>query len=113
MFGKLDTRMFDRQLNGLLKIDTKEAEKSGAEIILKNALEIVPVKTGNLKNSGEIQETSDGYAVAFMADYAAIVEYGSSRQPAQPYLRPAIDENEKEILDAVAKVVQDEIKDKL
>jgi HK97 gp10 family phage protein len=38
-------------------------------------------------------------------DYAEHVEFGTSRMEAQPYMRPALDEHEGEILQAVEATV--------
>lgn len=64
-----------------------------------NARRTVPVRTGDLKKSIVVQVTRDGddstlqvgvdEAVAGV-DYAAHVELGTSKQAAQPYLRPAL-----------------------
>ena len=45
----------------------------------------VPVKTGYLKSTGYISETSDGCEVGYLADYAHAVEYGF---PFIPFERP-------------------------
>ena len=43
--------------------------------------------------------------IAPHTDYAEHVEFGTSRMEAQPYMRPAIDEHEGEILAAVRDTV--------
>lgn len=57
-----------------------------------------PVDTGNLRNS--ITHTTDeGELTAYIGtdvEYAAYVEYGTSRTKAQPYLEPAIKEHKDE-----------------
>jgi len=56
---------------------------------------IVPVDTGNLKNSiqvdlSELEELSG--EVVPQAEYAVYVEFGTSKMPAQPYMTPAAEE---------------------
>ena len=55
-----------------------------------------PVDTGNLKNSIQSDPTDVEVTIGTNVDYARKVEYGI-RQRAQPYLRPALDENTQRI----------------
>lgn len=92
-----------------IKLDTEKA----ATVILQKAKELVPVRTGFLRDSGVLVGTGYGYHVAFQANYAAFVEFGTSKMAAQPYLRPAIDASEHQVLQAQAQEVTEEIKDVL
>lgn len=61
------------------------------------AVKRVPVDTGNLKESIG-HSTDDDAAYCFAnAEYAPYQEYGTSRMPGQPYLRPALYDNEKKL----------------
>lgn len=62
------------------------------EDILANAQENVPVKTGALYNSLELIKNKGEIEVKSDLEYALYVELGTTKQSAQPYLRPAIDE---------------------
>lgn len=82
-----------------------------AEIVLEEAEAIVPVDTGDLRDSGHVEAVSDiQAAVVFDSDHAVYVEYGTGQRGAaspgagegpydpnwpgmvaQPYLRPALD----------------------
>lgn len=69
-------------------------------VALKSARHNVPVLTGDLKGSLAVEvnktgETSTAEIGASM-DYAGAVEYGTSKQSPQPYLRPALDDAERE-----------------
>ena len=81
------------------------AVNAGLEILLKRAQENAPVRTGELRDSGHI----DGDAVVFSAGHARFVEFGTSRMAARPFLRRAIDENQNEILQAMADEVNAEM----
>ncbi len=82
--------------NDLDKI-AAELRPKASEIVAKAAADIearakqvVPVDTGNLKNS--IQTEMDGdlsASVGTNVEYAPYVEYGTSRMAAKPYLTPA------------------------
>jgi len=55
-----------------------------------SAKAVVPVDTGKLKNSITSEFPSQTKAiVAPHTDYAAYVEYGTRKQRAKPYMRPA------------------------
>ena len=67
-----------------------------AALIPQNAAkENVPVLTGTLKRSIHQEDVQGQLAVAVGTDvpYAEHVEFGTSKMPARPYLRPALDEN--------------------
>lgn len=92
----------------LLTISTKlpsivaQAVSEGAGVVENSAKSKVRVKTGNLKNSIEQKnktQTSSKVSVDIGTDvdYAAPNEYGTSKMSAQPFLRPALDENSNAI----------------
>lgn len=60
-----------------------------------------PVDTGNLKKSitKEVEKEQDEIVgrIGTNVEYAGYVEYGTKRQAAQPYLRPALLENKEQI----------------
>ena len=50
-----------------------------------------PVDTGRLRNSiTHTQENADTELIGSPVEYAPYVEYGTQRQRAQPYLKPAV-----------------------
>jgi HK97 gp10 family phage protein len=83
---------------------------AGALMLLKYSMDNAPVLTSFLKNSGESHETGDGAEMIFHADYSYHVEMGTSKMPAQPYVRPAIDEHESDILRAVGEQIEKDMK---
>lgn len=59
--------------------------------VAKRAKEIVPVRTGRLRDSIVASKSGKGEAeVTASAPYSIFVEMGTSRAPAQPFLRPAL-----------------------
>ena len=79
--------------------------EAGARIVEAEAKLICPVDTGTLRASIGVDEVTPEQAIiAPHTEYAEIVEFGYG-QPAQPYMRPAMDEHEREIVGAVEATV--------
>lgn len=97
-----------------------KAEALAAAVVIKSladiegdAKNIVPVDTGNLKNSIGRDITADTFAgsggafggeVGPTASYGAYVEYGTSRMAPQPYMGPAFTRRVPGFLAAMAKI---------
>ena len=103
-----------------------EGATVGANIVLDISQEIVPVDTGDLKDTGRVVDagTENGKVNASVVygeglDYAAYVEFGTGRRGAEsagagpyaynqnwpgmvaePYMRPALDIGRADVLDA-------------
>lgn len=64
-----------------------------AAIVEGQAVQLVPVDTGTLRSSIYRKNISPVESeVGATADYAVYQEFGTRRQQAQPFLRPALDE---------------------
>lgn len=65
----------------------------------------VPVDTGTLKNSIKVEpkQISNSYTLFTAVDYSVYVEFGTFKQPAQPYLRPALKRVREKILPEIMK----------
>lgn len=74
-----------------VEVDYSEALRVCAETFLQLAQAIVPVDTGFLRST--LSSREDGSSVYFSAtaEYAQFVEYGTFKQEAQPYFRPALE----------------------
>jgi HK97 gp10 family phage protein len=89
------------------------AEAKADQIVRKAAMDIlsdshqrVPVKTGHLKATGNVQNTGPARAeIGYDADYAQFVEQGTRHMAAQPFLRPAFDRVVPLFLAAMRKLV--------
>ena len=95
----LDDAAFQRELAkevAKLKLRTVADLDRFAFKVQRAARQFAPVDTGRLRNSIGITSGKDSRGeyrdVGTNVEYAAAVEYGFSRSPAQPYLRPAIAE---------------------
>lgn len=99
-----------RNLNRLAGAERRRAQQdgleAGARVVETYAKLLVPVDTGFLRNSIQVDEVTPVEAyIAPHTDYAEFVEFGTERQAAQPYMRPALDEHEGEIVQAVRDTV--------
>jgi len=114
----------DKQLERALKNVNKAAEgralrkatKAGAEVIVQEARNKAPYKTGKLKRAirskfgqarGRIVTVEIGPAPR--AHYGGFLEVGTSRMPAQPFLRPAMDETKQEAVDILRAALYTEL----
>ena len=80
----------------------RTALRNGAKPVRDKAKASVPVDEGKLKRSigirAKVSRGGDGYAdVGFSEFYGGFIELGTSRQQAQPFLRPALEGSEGEI----------------
>ena len=85
--------------------ENKKIMKTACLIVERDAKKLCPVDTGRLRSSitHEIEGTK-GY-VGTNVEYARAVELGTSYQSPQPYLRPALHNNEKKILALFKKII--------
>lgn len=84
---------------------------AGAQVIFDASQDLCPVDTGFLKASGSIRDTGDDVEIGYEAPYASFVEFGTYKMAAQPYLRPAFDDNEEEALSAIVDSIQSHFRD--
>lgn len=100
-----------RALERLRGAERRQAQQdgleAGARIVEMYAKVAAPVDTGTLRNSIMVDEVTPERAIIVPhTDYAEHVEFGTSRMAAQPYLRPAVDEHEREIVAAIEDAVR-------
>lgn len=87
------------KLKGLASKEQKtKALMQGGLLVEREAKERCPVDTGVLRASIKAEPVDDGAVIiAPHTDYAAFPEFGTVYQAAQPYMRPAYDENVPQI----------------
>jgi len=116
---KFDVRKLNKKLKQLeSKIEKKiirQALRAGAKVIAKEAKQLAPVDTGELKSKIKVwalkrSRKKIGVLVGTSAKeytgdqfYAAFVEYGTKDQPAKPFLGPAAEAKGPEAKAAVEK----------
>jgi HK97 gp10 family phage protein len=71
-----------------------------------------PVKTGFLRNSPYLQDEEQGCSLRWACDYAFYQEYGTSTIPAKAFVRRAMDEHSKDIINNMQAELNKEVKEK-
>jgi len=106
------------QLAAKFKKISKTASNEVEQALINSALMVerdakikVPVDTGRLRQSITHQDENFGsqnpaVKVGTNVDYAPHIEYGTSKQSAKPFLRPAFEENKQKILKEIAKAMR-------
>lgn len=89
-----------------------QAAEAGGKIALAEARRRCPVRSGRLRASLSLKL---GKKTALKANvrvvhgrkeyYGTFVELGTKKSPAQPFMRPAVDENKKRIADAITEEI--------
>lgn len=85
---KLESRI--PALAGAVKGRAKQRVHLVALTALAKAQELVPVDTGELRDSLYVAPTEDGEVIGAGAEHALFVELGTVHMAAQPYLTPAM-----------------------
>jgi len=89
-----------KSLDGELQKVLSDAVSAGAAVVERDAKIRVPVVTGNLRNSiKELKKTESSGKVE--SQVGTDVIYGPYVEYRKPYLRPSLDENEREIEQAI------------
>lgn len=78
-------------VGGLERAGMVETQRVGSEVE-RRAEARAPRRTGALAASITSHRIKDGVETTVGVDYGAYVEYGTSDTPAQPFLRPALNE---------------------
>ena len=100
----------ERDYPGIIeKVADRFLEEAGV-IVEGAAKRLAPKDTGNLAGSiNRRRENKLAEAVGTNVEYAEYQEYGTRFMKAHPYLRPAIDENRRNLIRRLRELVQAEI----
>jgi len=96
----------------------ERALKRGARILSSEMQRNAPVSTYNKKHLrdsiviSEIKDDKDGKPHILVAPakefwYAKFLEFGTIKQPSQPFVEPSVHNKTKEILDNIAEIMKD------
>lgn len=95
-------RTFARTMGSDLQVILVEV----AEFIEMRAKQLVPVVTGNLRDSIRVIVQGWQILAAAGADYASMVEFGTTVVAARPYLIPAIEEGARLLWRRIAELFE-------
>jgi len=100
-----------------LKVQLKALENipwicpvAAAERVADIARGLAPVDTGFMRDNIKAVHLSKYSQVVANARYSGYVEFGTYKMAAQPFMRPAVQQNQKEILNTVAEAMIGEMK---
>ena len=125
---KIDTKRLLKNMEGLPDKSVKkvqiQAVRAGARITLKKMRSLVPVDTGDLKKSLAIQtpkgkvksQTKAPLVIGArepQSHIAHFAEFGTLKQKARPFMRPAISQTFKSAIDKMAQTLDKAIKAEL
>lgn len=123
-FEKLDRKM--RKLADAATARVKQrALDAGGEIIAGEARALVPVDSGQLRESIAVGERAVGFAASRSGDdlavfvgphsrdgfYGQFLEFGTVNMAARPWLRPAYDNSEGEVRSVMADILRGAVRD--
>jgi HK97 gp10 family phage protein len=89
--------------------DLSAAGAEAGRLVQLRASAAAPKLSGALSRSITAEASGNEVNVSAEAEYAAYVEYGTSRMAAQPYMRPALADSQSAVLEAYAKEVRTEV----
>ena len=102
---KKQLKKLDRRVRNNI---VRSGMRAGASLVRREARSRVPVDTGNLKKNIKVSSRKRGEKITAKVYihqdgfYGRFIELGENpNQPARPFLRPAIDENQAQIIQAM------------
>jgi HK97 gp10 family phage protein len=101
------------QLEKIADLDLVSAEIDAVNVFAEEARNLVPVDTGALQITIGVEVEGDTVnLVAGNEDvnYALYVEMGTIKMAAQPYMRPAVDNKQKQAMKAAAENINAQMK---
>lgn len=103
--GGFEKRVANKLLRGALR--------KGAKVVQQDAKADAPVgETNELKQSVKVRSgkrKKGQISIEVVADAHPFVEFGTSKMPAEPFLRPAMDANKQDVANQIVNQINDEI----
>ena len=100
-----------KQLDSISNLDELAIKKVSAQVVLEEMKDRTPVDTGELLESEHLEITDKDVSIVADAPHAIFVEYGTVKQQAQPFMRPALEYSETEVLRAMKQEVESQLKE--
>jgi len=108
-----------RQFDQLKGLNLEQALAAGANVLMRGSKRRAPVDTGAMRDSHRVEvrpplgDKPQVYIVVGddeVVNYPSYVEFGTRKMAAQPFLRPALDEDRGEAIKAVGSYVLKELR---
>lgn len=96
-----------QQMEHNVEKDKEKALEAGAKVMQEGAQSLVRVRTGNLKDHIEISDVENGEIEIYVdnqgrAYYGYMIEFGTSKMQAIPFMGPAFMQKQLQIEQAMA-----------
>ena len=109
----MSVKGFDRaiaKVDALLALMSDAPQEAAREWLEQDfkplAKQLAPVRTGELRDSIDGEVTPGGVRVFASAPYAKLVEEGTSKQAAQPFLTPAFERTKHKLKERIDKKIK-------
>lgn len=100
------------QLAKLKDLDLEKILLAGGYRLMEGSMRRSPVDTGYMRDSHEVVSTGEGVEMRVNTEYAVHQEFGTSKMQAQPFVRPTIDEDADDIVQACKDEAEKQIQEK-
>lgn len=104
--------LLERLQEDTLAARAQDAARTELEAICEEAKALCPKETGTLQASIHVRITTGGGEVVADAPYAAAVELGSAHRMAQPFLFPALQMRQSEVISGVHRAMESVLKER-
>lgn len=101
----IDIKWYGNEVNGTVDAAIEQFLETAALIVQGDAINRCPVDTGHLRQSITKEVKDKEARIGTNVHYAPYVELGTVKMKAQPYLRPALDENKNKLGDLAQQIL--------
>jgi len=102
-------KWYGEKIKANLKQNVQEAAKEVGESLFDEAQSRVPVKTGNLKESGNLEVAEDSVAISYDAEYAYKV-HENPNSTGYKWLERTLIDAQVEVAEKIAKKLRGDVK---
>lgn len=100
-----DIKWYGNEVNGTVDAAIEQFLETAALVVEGEAKNRCPVDTGHLRRSITKEVDGKEARIGTNIHYAPYVELGTVKMKAQPYLRPALDENKNKLGDLAQQIL--------
>ena len=104
--------LLERLQEDALAARAQDAARAELEAVCEEAKALCPKETGALQASIHVRITAGGGEIVADTPHAAAVELGSARRTAQPFLFPALQMRQSEVIGGVHRAMESVLKER-